>query len=164
MGWRYLEFTIWLYDADIVRQLNQQIENATGLFPLVGVPNLSSTTRGVLRAPDAAATEFADYVDAPPFPIFEVGDPIVPTAGGYITSPWFVPGNGFPRDVDSFQKSSGWWIFGDTKSFYWGGSVKLAPSAAGAPAVDEGEEPVERENVRFGFATRHFIEAMDQPI
>lgn len=107
---------------------------------------------------DGASAHFAraqgTYDATGALPVVEVGEPI-PASGGYLTSPWFVPGNGLPGQQRTFEKSSGFWFFGSTTRFYWAGHIVYTtpPTAGGDPAE---EEPSERENTLFGFGTRYF--------
>lgn len=79
--------------------------------------------QGVVRAPynpvgpGGMAVEAANVAGVTsPLPVLSVGDAFVAPS---LSSPWFTNSNTFPRDVATFTRSSGWWIFGSSTKFYW---------------------------------------------
>jgi len=160
-----LEYVIYLRDPALVASLQAQLNDArtnpkNTLRPIV----LGPSGYGVLRAPynpvgpGGAAVEFAIAANAypPPLPVVEVGQAVPTTGAGYLSSPWFTSNNTFPRDVATFTRSTGWWIFGSSTKFYWYGRFAVAgvaPQAgAGVPA-----------NERVGFTERFFVASQDAP-
>src|SRR5512138_718643 len=155
-----LDYYIHLRDPEVAAALQAQLDAQTGPGQLLALP-----TGGVAiyRAPDGAAIEFAIADGSYPPALSEVSvGSAVPATGGYITSPWFTSSNTFPRDVATFTRSSGWWLFGSTTRFYWAGHIVYDPPTASA-GPDSGVEPTERENVRFGFQSRLFLHGFSLP-
>lgn len=178
-----LTYYIHLQDAALVARLNAQI--ATGVadaetgdllsFPTGGygiymAPVAASgtvdTPGGIGGATDGAANYFAalqgTYDSDGPLPVVEVGEARPPVGSpGYITSEWFVPGNGLPVQTRTFTKSTGWWIFGESTKFYWMGIIIYDPPGASFPPSDSEDEPIEQENLRVGFQTRFVLRGME---
>lgn len=104
---QYLPYYVHLTDKALVESLNTQ-------YP-----------KGVIRAPynpgppvGGMAVEAAGMVGlADPLPMIENGFPVVSPC---LTSEWFSnSSNTFPRNVATFTRDSGWWIFGGSTKFYW---------------------------------------------
>jgi hypothetical protein len=102
--------------------------------------------QGVVRAPynpvgpGGMAVEAANLLIAAgvsvtsPLPLLEVGAAFHTNA---LTSPYFDASNAFPRDVATFTKSSGWWIFGSSTTFHWVAYFSYSPLAGAQPPVDQ---------------------------
>ncbi|HEV8474594.1 MAG TPA: hypothetical protein VGR82_17585 [Methylomirabilota bacterium] len=141
-----LEYTIHLRDRALAEQLAADLASLTPTTLTGAVLVYPGGGKiGILRAPEGAAIEFAiDAAAYPPaLPILEVGDPVPTTGAGYITSPWLTTSNTFPRDVATFTRSSGWWIFGSNTKFYWVAQVAYSPLPESLPpsGVVEETEP-----------------------
>lgn len=148
-----LEYTINLDDKDVADRLIAALASGTPTAETGGLIVYPGGTKvGILRAPDGAAIEFANLVGAVPFGIIEVGQPIPPHDGGYLTSSWFSPSNTFPRNVATFQRSSGWWIFGSNTRFYWAAQVAWAPPAPSPTPATATEEPTEPADIPVRYA------------
>lgn len=178
-----LTYYIHLQDAALVARLNAQIETGvanaetgalmsfpTGGYGIYMAPVAATgtvdTPGGSPGATDGASNYFAalqgTYDASGPLPVVEVGEPR-PAVGspGYITSEWFVPGNGLPVQTRTFTKSSGWWIFGSSTKFYWMGVIIYDPPGTSFPPSDSAAEPIEQENLRVGFQTRYAMRGME---
>lgn len=178
-----LTYYIHLQDAELVARLNAQIETGvandetgdllsfpTGGYGIYMAPVAASgtvdTPGGISGATDGASNYFAalqgTFDSDGPLPVVEVGEPR-PAVGspGYITSEWFVSGNGLPVQQRTFTKSSGWWIFGSSTKFYWMGIIIYDPPGTSFPPSDGLPEPIEAENLRVGFQTRFVLRGME---
>lgn len=179
-----LTYYIHLQDAELVARLNAQIETGvangetgdllsfpTGGYGIYMAPVAASgtvdTPGGISGATDGASNYFAalqgTFDSDGPLPVVEVGEPR-PAVGspGYITSEWFVSGNGLPVQQRTFTKSSGWWIFGSSTKFYWMGVIIYDPPGTSFPPSDSLPEPIEEENLRVGFQTRYAMRGMEE--
>lgn len=121
---QYLEFTVNLSDAALVKDLTAQWPNGKIVAPYD--PGPPAGGMAVEAANDAGLT--------PPLPLINVGSPALPNS---LTSPWFDNSNTFPRNVATFTRSSGWWIFGSDTKFYWVAKFAYVPAAGTIPPVDE---------------------------
>lgn len=151
-----LNYYINLHDADLVAQLQAQIDGGGSVAGPYTGPLLALPTGGVAfyRAPDGAAIEFANMVPAAAFPIFDVEDvPVPATEGGFLDGPNFYNDRRYPTVNATFTQSSGWWIFGSTTKFYWAGFPRYVPLASAAIPTGGAEEPVDLADI----PTRHFI-------
>lgn len=133
-----LDYYIHLTDKATVDRYNDQlaaIGTVTASPDGVGSPLLYIPSTGkyaILRAPDAAATEFSAPKQAEN----------VTFAAPCTRSHWFIPGtNNFPTNVATFTRKSGGWfgipaLFGSTTKFYWAGHFVYAPAATNADLED----------------------------
>jgi hypothetical protein len=131
---QYLPYTIHLTDEARVSELVAQYPNGVIRAPFN--PNVNNTGE-----PGGAAVEWTEGGLAY-LPIREVGD--APIATAHLSSEYFTPENDFPRDVATFRKSSGWWIFGSDTKFYWLAKFAYLPAPApdtSVPAEDAETEP-----------------------
>jgi hypothetical protein len=128
-----LEYEIHLNDAALVATLNGFIAAGNAAPYPAGVGAIlayKGTIRGILRAPTGAAVEFGSIAEVGDLPLINTGT-AAPASGNYVTSQWFTGSSDFPRDVQQFTKSNGWWIFGGNTKFYWAGRFVYTAAAEG---------------------------------